>query len=621
MPADLQDVLRSSLGPGYRIERELGGGGMSRVFLATDIGLDRAVVVKVLSSEQTTGVSPDRFRREIQVTAKLQHPHIVPLLSAGTADGVLYYVMPYLGGESLRARLVREGPLAVDVTVRILRGVLDALAFAHAHGVVHRDIKPENILLEAGHAVVADFGVAKALRESGSVTSIGLALGTPAYMAPEQAAGDPTLDHRSDLYALGVMAFEMLTGTAPFTGSPQQVIAAHITAAAPSVRDRRSDVPMSLAHVVMRALEKNPADRPSSASEMLASVESAVSLPTPRSDEREAVIRPRRSRMLTRVVPAVVVVLGGLAAWRVTRPPVIPSAQSMAIAPFAVASGDTALVRLGQNLVTTIGANLDGLGEIRMADGVAVLSHAREMGPMVSAAAAISIARSLGARSVVHGTLVPTTDGVRANAALYDVAAPETPVARLSATGPRDGLTVLTDSLTFQLLRAVWSRGSPPSPNVGSISTRSPLALREFLEGERLFARSGPLEAAEAYKRAVAADTTFWFAHYRYRLARAWMSETVDPAITGRLAKHLRELPPRERDLVLAYDSSTSLTDRLQRHRRLTELYPDYAGAWVAFADYLLHHAPRAGHDVREAIEPWEEAVRLMPGDLEAAAT
>ena len=209
MSDELREALQGALGNNYRIDRELGGGGMSRVFLAHDSSLDRYVVVKVLSGDSTNGLSADRFRREIQVIARLQHPNIVSILSAGAAAGALYYVMPYVQGETLRARLERDGALPVREVIARLREILDALAFAHDRGVVHRDIKPENILMEAGHALVADFGIAKALQDSGALTSAGIALGTPTYMAPEQATADPTSDHRADLYSVGVLAFEL----------------------------------------------------------------------------------------------------------------------------------------------------------------------------------------------------------------------------------------------------------------------------------------------------------------------------------------------------------------------------------------------------------------------------
>ncbi len=239
--------LAAALGGAYRFERELGGGGMSRVYLAEELGLGRRVVIKVLPPELGAGVNVDRFRRETQLAASLQHPHIVPLLTAGAAGNLLYYTMPFVEGESLRARLARETELPVRDAVRILREVADALAYAHGRGVVHRDIKPDNVLLSGGHALVADFGIAKALSQaagSSGLTSVGIAIGTPTYMAPEQAAGDPNVDHRADLYSLGAMAYEMLGGRPPFSGmSPQQVLAAHVAEPVEDITKHRSGLP------------------------------------------------------------------------------------------------------------------------------------------------------------------------------------------------------------------------------------------------------------------------------------------------------------------------------------------------------------------------------------------
>src|SRR6266571_3986202 len=275
--ADFQVRLQSALGAAYRIEQELGGGGMSRVFLARERELERQVVVKVLPPEMAAGVNAERFRREIQLAASLQHPHIVPLLAAGHADDLVYYTMPLIEGESLRAKLAREGELPIPESVRLLRDVADALAYAHAHGVVHRDIKPDNVLVANHHAVVTDFGVAKALSEPpgrSSLTSAGMALGTPAYMAPEQAAADPHTDHRCDIYAVGALGYEMLTGRPPFTGAtPQHVLAAQVTEAPEAVTKRRAAVPAALAALVMRCLEKSPADRWQTADELLHQLE------------------------------------------------------------------------------------------------------------------------------------------------------------------------------------------------------------------------------------------------------------------------------------------------------------------------------------------------------------
>src|SRR5256884_2057400 len=258
---------------------------MSRVFLAEEVRLGRRVVVKVLPPELAAGVSAERFEREIQLAAKLQHPHIVPLLTAGAQGDLLYYVMPHIAGESLRARIAHERALPIGETVRILRDVCDALAYAHAHGVVHRDVKPDNVLLSGKHALVTDFGVAKAVSSSsgtggGTLTSLGMALGTPAYMAPEQAAGDPNVDHRADVYAVGALGYELLAGRPPFSGlSPQGMLAAQVTATPDPVTQHRATVPPALAALIMRCLAKHPADRPQRAEELLGQLE-AMATPT-----------------------------------------------------------------------------------------------------------------------------------------------------------------------------------------------------------------------------------------------------------------------------------------------------------------------------------------------------
>ncbi len=252
---------------------------MSRVFVARDVELGRDVVVKVLPPDLGAGISIDRFRREIQLAARLQHPNIVPLLSAGARDGLLYYTMPRVEGETLRARMSRSGELPVGEALRILRDVADALEYAHAHDVVHRDIKPENILISSHHALVTDFGVAKALSAAtgqSNLTSVGVAIGTPAYMSPEQVTADPMTDQRTDIYALGVLGYELLAGRTPFHGaSAQQVLAAQVTEAPAPVSKYRPSISPSLGAIIMRCLEKRPADRFQSAGELLAQLEIA----------------------------------------------------------------------------------------------------------------------------------------------------------------------------------------------------------------------------------------------------------------------------------------------------------------------------------------------------------
>ena len=253
---------------------------MSRVFLAEEVRLGRKVVIKVLPPEMSAGVNVERFEREIQLAANLQHPHIVPLLTAGASGDLLYYIMPFIKGESLRAKLAREGELPIGEAVRILREVADALAYAHAEGVVHRDIKPDNVLLSGQHAVVTDFGVAKAVSAStgaSSLTSLGVALGTPAYMAPEQAVADPNVDHRADIYAVGILAYEMVCGRLPFSaGTPQALLAAHVTQAPEPATRHRSTVPEAFNGLIMRCLEKKAADRWQKAEEMLPQLDAVL---------------------------------------------------------------------------------------------------------------------------------------------------------------------------------------------------------------------------------------------------------------------------------------------------------------------------------------------------------
>jgi serine/threonine-protein kinase len=277
MAPDLRETLQTALTSSYHIDRELPRGGMSRVFLATELGLGRQVVLKVLAPELAATLSAERFRREIAMAARLQHPHIVPLLHSGLADSRLFYTMPFVDGESLRDRMTRERPMPIDVVEETLQQVAGALDFAHRQGVVHRDIKPENVMYFHGQAVVLDFGIAKALSASTSVdehapriTQQGTSLGTPTYIAPEQAAGDPGLDHRADIYSLGAVAYEMLTGHPPFRGkSPQAVMIAHAREVPEPIGKKRPDVPPELTKVVMQCLEKDPARRPNDAGEIV----------------------------------------------------------------------------------------------------------------------------------------------------------------------------------------------------------------------------------------------------------------------------------------------------------------------------------------------------------------
>lgn len=306
------EQLQEALGTGYELERELLGGGMSRVFMAKDRALGRTIVVKVLPPDLAAGVNRERFRREIQLAAQLQHPHIVQLLSAGESGELLWYTMPYIDGESLRAAIERKKSFTVKEVTRIMHDVLDALAHAHKRGVVHRDIKPANILTQGSHALVTDFGVAKALSAAlpgagVGFTTAGMAIGTPSYMAPEQLAGDPSADHRIDLYAAGLLAYELLSGQSPFAGpSPRETMAAQLTRDPKPLHEVNPTVPASLSALVMRLLAKDPENRPANAEVVIEELDAmtiTVGPSTPVSGV--GVLEAPAARSLTKVFAAI----------------------------------------------------------------------------------------------------------------------------------------------------------------------------------------------------------------------------------------------------------------------------------------------------------------------------
>src|SRR5207245_1213831 len=311
------DRVAAALADRYRLIRELGSGGMATVYLAEDMRHRRQVAVKVLRPELAATLGADRFTREIETVAQFQHPHILPRLYSVQSDAFFEYVMPSVEGESLRDRLARHGELPIHDAVKILVEVVDALAYAHAHGVVHRDIKPDNVLLSGRHALVMDFGVAKALSEATGrqqLTTAGIALGTPAYMAPEQAAADPHLDHRVDIYAVGALGYELIAGRPPFTASStREVLAAHVSQPPEPVTKWRPACPPALAEIIMKCLEKRPADRWQTADDLRAQLEP---LATPSGGTTPTVMpppaaQPRRAAGPRGVVAAVVLIAVG----------------------------------------------------------------------------------------------------------------------------------------------------------------------------------------------------------------------------------------------------------------------------------------------------------------------
>lgn len=618
---DVSDTLAATvqraLGDGYRVDRELGGGGMSRVFVAHDLALDRDVVVKVLSDEATAGVSAERFRREIQLIARLQHPHIVSILSAGSADGSLYYIMPLVTGETLRARIIRKGPLEAPEVVRLLREVLDALDFAHHHGVVHRDIKPENVLLGSGHAVVADFGIAKALTGSGTLTSAGFAIGTPAYMAPEQATADPTTDHRADLYSVGVVGYELLTASPPFSGTAQQVITQHLTTPPAPLASRRPDVPAALADVIMRALAKDPGARPQSAREMMDALVSATT-PAAMPVRRAPSSALGRTRLPLIAAGVLALVAAGVFTMRSRQPtstaaPVTAGADLIAVMPLSAIS-DSSLARLGQDLVVTLSTNLDGVGSLHTVDAATLLMRARKAPSPLPLADARAMARDLGARSVLTGTLINQGDRVRASVTLHQIGS-DSAIAKATALAAPHDIGALTDSLTWAVLRQVWQRGTPPSPILSGLTTPSVDALRAFLDGERQFQRLDADAALADYRRAFEIDSNFVQAYLRFHFVNGWkIAAEPDSVVERRLMALTDRLPERERlFLEMSQRRNLPFPARLAEWKKLAARYPDYPPVLMAAADPIVHSGPLYGVPVTESRPALDRLEELVP--------
>jgi len=414
------DKVRTAFASAYDVEREVGQGGMATVYLARDLKHDRLVALKVLRPELTAAMG-DRFPREIQIVAQLSHPHILPLHDSGEMGGYLYYVMPFVEGESLRQKMERDGRLPVRDAVRILHEVVDALAYAHERGIVHRDIKPDNVMLSGRHAIVTDFGVAKAVSAAGGekLTTAGLALGTPAYMSPEQAMGEADLDHRSDIYAVGALAYEMLTGEPPFDRpTAQGILSAHALDAPEDVTERRSNIPPVLGQLTMRCLQKEKADRWQSAEEMLPLLETA-STPseglTP-TDTRPIDVTPmakqRSRRLFVGSLVSAIVVVTGVVGWLVLSGDPAPGANRMAVLPITDISGsDAELVEVMHNQLIVALGQIPG---VTVAPSSAMQVYKTEPKP------AADVARELNVGAILEANVFRVGDRMRVTLQLTD---------------------------------------------------------------------------------------------------------------------------------------------------------------------------------------------------------
>ncbi len=618
---EAQDRLAAAVADRYTVERELGRGGMATVYLALDRKHHRRVALKVLKPEVATTVGPERFLREIAIAAPLNHPHILPVLDSGEAAGFLYYVMPYVEGESLRNRLTREKQLPLDDALRIAREVADALSYAHRRGVVHRDIKPENILLESEHAVVADFGIARAITAAGSerLTETGIAVGTPAYMSPEQGAGSGELDGRSDLYSLGCVLYEMLAGQPPFTGTTADgVVRQHLAAQPPSITVVRPAVPAHIAAALQCALAKTPADRFTTAAQFAAALSASVAL-------RSAAVRARpRARRVAALLGGLLVVatgVGVLFETRVPRPSPSPSSSplvtSLAVLPLVNLSGDSTQEYFADGVTEALITELDKVSALTVISSHTAMTFKKKADMPLPA-----IAKALGVEGIVEGSVVREGSHVRISARLIDARHDR----RLWADSyDREVSSVL--ALYADVARTIASEiGATLTPEETQhlqVSRRvNPQAYDEYLIGSRhaaLWTAEGFQRAIAHYRTAIAFDSTFADPHAGLADAYLWLAllGVMSPKQNAPLAKAAAEravaLDPGSARAhaalaVVRFSFEWHWAEADSEFRRALALNPGLSDVHLSYSTFLVYMG-RHDEAVREALR----AVALDP--------
>ena len=605
---DLLTRLQSALGQHYRIERELGRGGMASVFLAHDSRHNREVAIKVLRPELSSSMGPERFEREIRLAAKLSHPNILPLYDSGSADGLLYYVMPYVSGQSLAARLSREVQLPIPEAVDITRQVAAALAHAHQAGFVHRDIKPDNILLDGDRALVADFGIARALTgdDNQKLTETGLSIGTPTYMSPEQCADSTRLDGRTDIYSLGCVLYHMLIGEPPFTGpSAQAVLVRHSIERVPNMRAVRDTIPASLELVVNKAMAKTPADRFQTATQF------SDALGTLSHDTVPVAIPVRRRSRISRkawilVAMGAVLVVAFQAVLALK--PWHRGAEARALDPDAIVvlpvgvtgTPDSTLRAMARGIPAMLSDLFSGEGGPRAVDWATTDSMLRPLatsGAEITTEAVERIARAQGAGLILRGQVASAGDHIVLAATLERI--PErTIVARVERIeGPRDSLVPLLNRLTAELL----ARGAgEPAERLPVLLTTALPALRAYLSGQTAFSRGGFSIAARRFGDALDVDSTFALAALGLAAAGGFVNDTLQFQGLARAWAARARLGPSDQAYLRAmagprYPRPSTAAEELRAAELAVEAAPDRMERWYHLGERLFHSGPWLG--------------------------
>jgi tetratricopeptide (TPR) repeat protein len=610
-PQRLQEVLAER----YRIEHELGRGGMASVFLAEDLKHHRKVAIKVLHPETAAAIGADRFLREIEIAAGLTHPNILPLHDSGTAGDLLYYVMPYVAGESLRDRLARGGPVPLEEALRIAREIAEALDYSHREGIVHRDIKPENVLLADGHVLLADFGIATAVHAARAphLTRTGQVVGTPAYLSPEQATGSAPIDGRTDIYSLGCLLYEMLAGWPPFSGPTEEgVIFQHIAGHAPSLSSVRRAVPAAIASAVERAMAKTPRERFRTAADFAAALDTSGAVP--------GRTRVYRAMPWIGVVVAMAVV-GGIA-YRRAHAPAAGTAVApdvVAVLPFRAAGPDVAY--LGEGMVDLMAAKLTGEGGPRAIDPRTLMSAwNRATGPArreLSEPEIVRLCRGLGANQILTGSLVSAAGRLLITASWARVGDGRR-LADITVQGHADSLAYLVDGLTSQLL----ARGAVRSDReVAALTSASLPALRRYVMGRAAYRRGQYREAVDHLESALQLDSTFTLAAVSLIDAAAWVSSGDAMARASNQAwDQRRRLSTRDRAYVEARLGPhrpwpSTIAERIAAWEKVIDAAPDQPETWYELGDVYFHGGPAAGiADARErARAAFQRAFDLDP--------